>query len=46
VTAPEWRRPPDGRTAFGPSNARADGSVEVLHTHAVTLTWIREALGS
>jgi hypothetical protein len=31
---------------IGPSDARADRSVEVLHAHAASLAWIREAVGS
>jgi hypothetical protein len=31
---------------IGPSDARADRSVEVLNAHADALAWIREAVGS
>lgn len=31
---------------FGPFDARAVRSVEVLHAHAAALVWLREAVGS
>ncbi|MBL7488258.1 hypothetical protein I6A60_09455 [Frankia sp. AgB1.9] len=31
---------------LGPSDARADRSIEVLHAHAAALAWVREAVGS
>ncbi|WP_241835439.1 hypothetical protein [Pseudofrankia asymbiotica] len=34
------------RALFGPSDAAADRSVDVLGAHAAALAWIREAVGS